>query len=95
MLPRHERSFHLRPPPIGAGCGRLYIELSSTETPPAGFTCVMDDLQVPPRPDIRDCKWTFDGDASHGLIDSAVLEAVCAVTLAYPTHVVACANGGS
>jgi hypothetical protein len=56
---------------------------------------VPDDLEVPPRPDILDCMWTFANDASHGLIDSAALEAVCAVTVAYPMHVVACINGGS
>ncbi len=82
-------------PPIGEGCNLLSLELTPTETPPPNFICGPDDRQVPPRPDIRDCKWIFNGDASHGLIDSATVEAVCAVTVAYPNHVVACINGGS
>jgi hypothetical protein len=82
-------------PPIGAGCGQLSIELKTTEPQPAGFTCVPDDRAVPPRPDILDCKWTFQNDASHGLIDNAALEAACRVTVEYPTYVVDCINGGS
>jgi hypothetical protein len=80
-------------PPIGAGCDELTIDLSTTEPDPSGFHCGID-RSVPPDPNIKSCNWFFPNNSRSGQIDSAALEAVCAVTLAYPKHAVECLNYG-
>lgn len=79
-------------PALGASCGSLQIAVPVGQEGalPPGFVCGSEELGI------TTCAWTFVADAgSWYVIDADVLEAACAVTVAFPNEDLVCVNGGS